>query len=200
MTRSTETMTQPSAYLLKRLVRLCFLPSVLVAVGGIAMPQSTPPTQSEVQAVYLYNFAKFVRWPQESKHDALTICIVGDKIYSDTLTRVVAGEHIEGHPLAVRFIEQPADEAGCDILFIGLAAKEHLTSLLANAINKPMLTVSDIPGFVGQGGMIQFLLIDNRVRFSVDIRAVQRSGIDLSSELLKVAAKVSGNTTGGPKP
>ena len=170
----------------------------LVALSGDAQPQPAPPTQYDVEAVYLYNFAKFVRWPLGTQRDAMTVCVAGQKVYSDTLTRIVAGERIDERPLSVRSVERPEEMAGCDILFIGLSAKNRLDSLLAPTANKPILTVSDIPGFLDKGGMIQFVVSDSRVRFAVDLRPVQGSGISLSSELLKVAVKVSGNPPGGP--
>ncbi len=62
---------------------------------------------------------------------------------------------------------------------------------------KPILTVSSMPGFLQHGGMIQFLQIDNRVRFSVNLSPAQESGLELSSELLKVAVQVQPKTPQG---
>jgi hypothetical protein len=75
-----------------------------------------------------------------------------------------------------------------------------MDALLAASAGKPVLTVSDIPGFLDRGGMIQFLVQDNRVRFSVNLRPVARSSISLSSELLKVAVAVNGRSSGGGAP
>jgi hypothetical protein len=157
-------------------------------------------SQYDVEAVYLYNFAKFVRWPANVQQQTLDICIAGRREYTDTLTRIVAGEKIGGRPLATRTVLKPEDEAGCDILFLGATDKAHFDSLLAAAAGKPVLTVSDTPGFLERGGMIQFQTIGNRVRFSVDLRPVARSGLELSSELLKVAVSVSGQTPAGGTP
>jgi len=160
--------------------------------------QPAKPSQSEVQAVYLFDFAKFVRWPAELPAGSLDICIAGQPAYVDSLKKIVAGESIDGHPLGVRLLQHPGDEAGCDVLFIGAAAKERLDSLIAATASKPVLTVSDIPGFLDRGGMIQFVLIENRVRFSVDLGPVTRGGISLSSELLKVAVHVKPSGGGAP--
>ena len=158
---------------------------------------SAGPSLIDVQSVYLFDFAKFVRWPEGADHGALTICVAGPKGYTDTLTRLVKGEQINSRPLAVRAVQTPEDEAGCDIVFIEDAAKDHLDDLLAATEGKAVLTVSDVPGFLDRGGMIQFLMIDKRVRFSVDLRPAVHSGIGLSSELLKVAVNVSGKGSNG---
>jgi len=165
-------------------------------VAREAHAQAPGPSLVDVQAVYLFDFAKFVRWP-EADHGALTICVAGPKVYTDTLTRLVKGEQINSRPLAVRAVQTPEDEADCAIVFIENAAKDHTDGLLAATAGKPVLTVSDIPGFLDHGGMIQFLVIDKRVRFSVDLRPAVHSGIGLSSELLKVAVNVSGKDASG---
>jgi hypothetical protein len=162
-----------------------------------AHAQAPPLSQYDVQAVYLFDFAKFVRWPAGTEHETITICVSGVKTYTDILTKVIAGEQIEGRPLAVRAVQNPEDIAGCNIVFIGVAARDRLDSLLAATAGKPILTVSDVPGFLDRGGMIQFQIIANRVRFSVDLRPVARSGISLNSELLKVAVSVNGKPIGG---
>ena len=186
----------PSNHSLRKLA-LALLTAATLNLPALA--QSPKPSQSDVQAVYLYNFAKFVRWPAVTPPSPIDICIAGQKIYVDTLAKTVAGEQIDTRPLTVRAVERPEDEAGCSILFIGVSVKDRLDALLAATAGKPIVTVSDIPGFLDRGGMIQFLLIDNRVRFSVNLDPVNRSQITLSSELLKVAVKVNGKPSGGTR-
>jgi len=164
---------------------------------GQSQAQTSAPSQFDVEAVYLYNFAKFVRWPPGGPGHALDVCVAGQRVYLDKLNQVVAGERIDERPLAVRAIQRPEDEAGCDILFIDATAKERLDSLLAAAADKPVLTVSDLPDFLDRGGMIQFILVNSRIRFSVDLRPTTHNGITLSSELLKVAVAVNGQPVGG---
>ena len=179
--------------------RLLLLGAWLLAVTASreSLAQPAAPTLDDVQAVYLFDFAKFVRWPAASEHETISICIAGQQVFADTLSRIVAGERVDSHTLSVRLVQQPQDEAACDILFIGSAAEGRLDSLLAATNGKSVLTVSDVPGFLDRGGMIQFLVVGNRVRFSVNLRPVGRSGISLSSELLKVAVAVKGSAAAG---
>jgi hypothetical protein len=78
--------------------------------------QPSGASQSDVEAVYLYNFAKFVRWPAKSPDATVQICVAAQKVFVDGLTKVVAGEQIETRPLTVRTVQRPEDEATCDIL------------------------------------------------------------------------------------
>ena len=172
---------------------LCTALLVAGSICGVSSAQTGSPTQNDVEAVYLYNFAKFVRWPGGPEGQGpFTICVAGDKTYLDRLTKIVAGESLDTRPYATRLIKTAEDESGCSIIFISEVAKDRVDSMLKYAADKPMLTVSDAPDFLSRGGMIQFLVINKRVRFSVNLRPVEHSGIFLSSELLKVALTVNG--------
>jgi hypothetical protein len=153
---------------------------------GSAQTSRSPNYQA--QAVYLYNLAKFVRWP-EGQHNAVTVCVAGPEAYLNALKQVAISEE-DAEPFQVRAVEHTEQTAGCDILFI--ESKEHTDEWLTACIGKPELTVSDLPDFLDRGGMIQLTPAEDRVRFAVDLRPVSNSGLSLSSELLKVATTIRG--------
>lgn len=184
---------------LRRLVPLAALAFFFAAAQPI-LPQAPKPSQDEVEAVYLYDFARFVRWPPAGPGANLELCVAAPASYSDALSRIVQGERVNGRAAVVHSIRRPAEEAGCDILFIDRSMKDSLNGLLDESRGKPVLTVSDSPGFLDRGGMIQFLLVNDRVRFAVNMFQATQSGISLSSELLKVAVSVEGEPSGGGQP
>jgi len=153
------------------------------------------PSVVDVQSVYLFDFVKFLRWPAGGERQAITLCVAGPTGYADKLKQVVEGEKVDGHGLGVRQVLRPDGVPGCDVLFLSATLKDKLDPMLAASVGKPTLTVSDSPSFLDRGGMIQFTTIADRVRFAVDLDSVGKSGLGLSSELLKVAVKVRGATT-----
>lgn len=150
--------------------------------------QASRPPDYQAQAVYLYNLAKFVRWP-EAQHDSVTVCVAGPEGYLNALKQVAVNEE-DAEPFEVRGVERTEQASGCDILLI--ESKEHTDEWLAACDGKPELTVSDQSDFLDRGGMIQLTPAEDRVRFSVDLRPVTNSGLSLSSELLKVATTIRG--------
>ncbi len=152
----------------------------------------TKPTQYEVEAAYLFNFGKFVVWPGTSHaaHAPFLICVLGDDPFGPVLDRTIAGETVGGRPVQDKRIARPQDATGCSILYISSSESGRLSNILPAIHEAPVLTVSDIPDFVQQGGMIQFVLRDGRVRFEVNLSTTQRNGLAMSSELLKVAVHV----------
>ncbi len=156
------------------------------------------PSQEDVEAAYLYNFGKFVRWPQVAAQGPLTICVAGRDSMSQEIARLVTGETIDGRPLVVRSPDSAERVDGCSILFIGAPQSDRVADFLSAASGKPVLTVGDTPDFLVRGGMIQFVLVEDHVRFSVNLAAATHSNLQLSSELLKVALAVQGQPgTGG---
>jgi hypothetical protein len=172
----------------------CLLLSIFSAPAEATVSQ---PSQSDVEAVYLFDFGKFIRWPAGSDQGPMSICVAGAPSFSTGLEKVVANENISGRPLEVRRISRTEDESGCAILFIDTTQREHADELLQAVAGKPTLTVGDVPDFLSHGGMIQFQLVAKRVRFSVNLDAVNRSHLAISSELLKVAIRVKSHTPEG---
>lgn len=154
--------------------------------------QQPKPQEYQVKAVYLYNFGRFIVWPTSPVDQApFTICILGRDPFGATLDATLAGESIGNRKLLARRITSTLDATSCQILFISSSEESNLREILS-AVNKPgILTVSDLPGFTDRGGMIQFVLQDDKVRFQVNLGAAEKSGLMLSSQLLKVAVNVS---------
>jgi len=164
---------------------------VLLLALPYAAAQDNKPTQYDVEAVYLYNFAKFVTWPQTGpQRGPFTICVFGEDPIAPILDRTIAGETLDGRPVVDRKVSTLEQLPACSILYISASQAKQVGRVLAVVQGLPVLTVSDMPGFLAGGGIIQFVLLDNRVRFEVNLQPTQRDGLALSSELLKVALNV----------
>jgi hypothetical protein len=186
----------------------CVLPPWFLAVvlawmliDAPCLPAQSPkPTDYDVKAVYLYNFGRFVEWPTSgiaAKDDSFNICVLGQDPFGPALDATLAGETIDGKSVVARRISSPEESGNCRIVFMS-AGEEGRMNKIIDALNKEgVLTVSDMPQFSQHGGMIQFVLEEKKVRFEVNLTAVQRAGLTLSSELLKVATAVRRNSSSG---
>jgi hypothetical protein len=154
-------------------------------------------TEAEVEAVYLYNFAKFIRWPQAAASQSISLCVVKDEPLASALQRIVAGEVVDGRNLRAKSLSDVSEGTDCNILLLGPPEDLHVREDLAVLHHAPVVTVSNDVGFLQQGGMIQFAMIGGAVRFSVNLDAARRAGVTLSSQLLKVALTVKGSAQAG---
>jgi hypothetical protein len=179
-----------------RYATVCAAVSTTFGWAPFVRSQKTSPTEYQVKAAYLYNFGKFVAWPdrgESEKGEPFIICVLGDDPFGSVLDAAVTGATISGKGVAAKRIAKPQEIDGCRILFISSSESAHLAEILGAMDKANVLTVSDIPLFSRRGGMIQFVLDGSRVRFEVNLSNAEGAGLNLSSELLKVAVRVTRN-------
>jgi len=166
--------------------------TAIVAMACGLHGQTPKPTEYEVEAAYLSNFGRFVEWPPRagSANDPFYVCVLGQDVFGPLLDAALKGEAIGGAPMVARRLSGVEEAAGCRILFINASKDSQLVAALTALGKSNILTVSDVPAFTRRGGMIQFVLEGNRVRFEINLAAAQRAGLTLSSELLKVAVAI----------
>jgi YfiR/HmsC-like len=165
--------------------------ALFVASGLLA--QQPKPNEYQVKATYLYNFGRFVKWPDTvpaGKGDSFPVCVLGRDPFGSILDSTLAGETLDDKPVVLRRISQPQGAAECRILFISSTEEKRLKDILGALDESGVLTVSDMPGFTRRGGMIQFVLEGDKVRFEINLDSAESAKLVLSSELLKVAASV----------
>jgi hypothetical protein len=185
----------------KPIARLCWRLAAVV-VGCLAVASSAQPpelTPLDVEAAYLYNFGKFVRWPADAgtTSEPFSLCILGDDEFAKAVERLTSGENIQGRAIVVRRPASIEFADQCQIVFLGGAEAPRLAKDIQGMQGRSALTVSALPEFLKRGGMIQFMLQSKRVRFSVNLPAAQQAKLSLSSELLKVAINVIAGSAGG---
>lgn len=172
------------------LVHFLFLACFLA--GPRAAAQDALP-EYQVKAAYLFNFFKFVEWPEGSCGDPtapVVIGVVGEDPFGSTLAVVIAGKTVQGRELTVRKYRAGEDLRGAHILFIGASEKKRLPAILLSLRGSCVLTVSDLDGFLGEGGMIQFVNENDRIRFAINLSATTQAKLKMSSKLLSLAKVV----------
>jgi hypothetical protein len=176
----------------RRILRLL---GVVMLLLSATRAQSPSASEYQVKAAFLYNFAKFVEWPASSFSGAaapLRICVYGQDPFGPALRDIANDKSINGRKLEVDQAVDLPHARICHILFIASSEKTAVKQILEGVRGAGVLTVADSKGFVGQGGMINFVLEDDRVKFEVSPAAAERAGLKISSKLLSVAKLVVG--------
>jgi hypothetical protein len=152
------------------------------------------PTEYQLKAVFLFNFAQFAEWPEAAfaaPDSPLIIGILGKDPFGAALDQTVQGETLNGHPLVVRRYSRLDEIPTCHILFVNLPERESVDSVLGRLQQRPILTVSDGDRFTSRGGMIQFVMDRKRIRLRVNLDAANAAHVKLSSKLLRSAEIVT---------
>lgn len=155
----------------------------------------TRPSQYDVEAAYLLDFGKFTQLStgsQALRRATFDICIVGRDTIGPTIDKLAANDTVDGRAVRVLHGIGASQARTCAIALIGTHAGEAIREDLDILANADVLTVGDSPEFLNNGGMIQFVIQNNHVRFAVNLNAVRKAHLVLSSQLLRVALYVKG--------
>lgn len=177
------------------------IPTILANVGLMVITLSfagftTAPPQkraasdeTEVKAVFLFNFAQFVEWPASKlpPDSSIVIGVLGKDPFGNYLDETVQNEIVNGHPLKIERYNNIRQVGNCHILFINPSRYIRVDNVLRTLKGKNILTVSDAAGFSKEGGMIHFINEKNRIKLSVNLNSVKESEISISSKLLSLA-------------
>ena len=179
-------------------LRLAWLGTLVIALGLQApspvQAQERPGAkldvrrdESQVKAAFLYKFTGYVEWPEGAFASAdapLNIGVIGADALAAELEQVVAGRKANDRPVLVRRLKPEDSLKGLQIVFIGQSTPPHLRPWPG------LLVVTESEGALAQGSVINFVLVERRVRFEISLDAAEKNGLRLSSRLLAVAEKV----------
>ena len=178
------------------LAPVLFLLSLAFLVFGVwdGRAQATP-SEYQVKAAYLFNFLKFVKFPEDSFADPIApivIGVMGEDPFGNALPQVVIGKTAQGRDLVIRNYRFGEDLRGAHILFISSSERKRIPAILSSLRGTSVLTVADCDGFVEAGGMIQFLSENARVHFAINVEATRKGRLAVSSKLLSLAKVIGG--------
>ncbi|MBN2138971.1 MAG: YfiR family protein [Sedimentisphaerales bacterium] len=186
--------------------------AVIALICAAAAAHAEPDSQQEYQikAAFLYNFLKFVDWPEDEKADAnnpIILAILGkdpfEKAFDPVKDKLVKGRKVVvkrlssiaelkklGETAKARIDKQIDAPKKCNLLFVCRSEKDALKDILKAVAHQPVLTVSDIDGFIETGGIINFVTDEQKVRFEVSTAAAKNAKLKVRSQLLRLAKKV----------
>lgn len=169
----------------------CLLAVLLLSVASLVVADEVQTTEYRVKTAFLYNFSRFVTWPQAAllDHTEFSFCVIGKDPFGTQLDKLTA-KTVHDKSLVVTRLSSLAMIDRCHLLYIGENTEPGDVLLLLR--EKPVLTVSDTADFVEQGGIIQFVLVDNKVGFRINVDAANTAGLSISSKLLSLAISVTG--------
>jgi hypothetical protein len=173
-----------------RNVAVAFL-GMMFLLNTVAKAQDA--SEYQVKAAFLYNFAKFVEWPGNAgaNPDApVVIGVLGRDPFGREIDRAVEGKTVNGRRLMIKRFSSLEAYEYCHILFISSSERNNLPQIIAAVRNSSVLTVSETDRFAHIGGIINFVTIENRIRFEINQAAAERAGLKISSKLLSLGRVV----------
>ncbi len=182
------------------LLRALHISALAVLLAAVVWSPCSGQTDAElaeyqIKAAFLYRFGNYIEWPQEAfarTDSALVIGVLGADFVADELARTVGGRNVSGRPITVRKLRRGDAVAGVHMLFIGRSEDARLPDLLAATKGRAVLTVTESDPTSTPSSVINFIVIDDKVRFDITLEPADQGNLKISSRLLAVARKVIG--------
>ncbi|MFZ0035271.1 MAG: YfiR family protein [Sedimentisphaerales bacterium] len=190
-----------------KVYNLIVLVSVLlvVAIAMGAQTDSEASREYQVKAAFLYNFIKFVDWPGEETSDSnepIIIGIIGKDPFGDAF-EPVKDKPVRGRKVIIKSfkgleeLEKSSEKQSqietigkCHMLFVCSSEKEKLGEIINLTKDHSVLTVSDMQGFLESGGIVNFVIDENKVGFEINNAAARHAKLQVRSQLLRLAKRV----------
>jgi hypothetical protein len=173
--------------------------AIAASSGGAETPDGPAPASAaakeyQVKAAFLYNFTKFIEWPPRSfsgPEDPIVIGVLGDGPFAAELEQVVMNRNVNGRGLVVKPVVSVAEAQSVDVLFVS-EAQEYMFGEIAPVIaHNPILTIGESRAYAHSGGIINFVLDNDKVRFEINMEAAERAGLKVSAQLQKLARAIT---------
>jgi len=201
---SSARLLRARGILILSVLAMCgFFPQTVSAQKKAAQPEIK---KEQIEAAFIYNFAKFVDWPAASFTNSTSpyvIGVLGTNTFVSALESTVGKQQINGRKIEIHLVAAPDDIGVCHILFISTgekleaADKVRLKDTFAKIRGRSILTVGEAgrenEGFAGCGGIVNFYTIGDKVRFEINPDAAERADLKISSKLLNLAQIVREN-------
>lgn len=158
---------------------------------GQAGASAADSAELQLKAAFIYRIAQFTDWPGNAlaRGDTLALCVVGEDTFGPALEGI-EGFSVHQRPIRIRRLTDLHQLNQCHVAFIGPMRPEQASLAIKRSRQFNVLSVSDAKGFAIDGGMIQFVIANNRIQFEINHAAAQQAGLKLSSQLLKLARAV----------
>lgn len=171
------------------LARIISALAVFLLLFSVLSISPSSPSEDEIKAAFVYNFAKFIEWPDMAEKQAIRVGYFGDKPLSGNLALLV-NRKVKDLGITVFPVDNAEEIVSADIIFIPGSEEKRNSEIIKLVSELPVLLVSDAPDFVRNGGTIGLKIAGNRLRFDVNLKSANVKGLKISSQLLSLAMEV----------
>ena len=158
---------------------------LFASIAGTAMAQNGEE-ESILKAAFIYNFTRYIDWGTDTEENEFIIGIIGSSVIDNPITQLARTNTVKNKRISIRHFNRLEDISYCQILFIPQKCPFPLQSVL-DKTGKGMLTISEEPGMARLGTAFNFILVNDKLKFEANLKAIYSAGLKAGSQLLKLA-------------
>lgn len=173
----------------RRLVAWLGASGLVTLLAGVPAAHAETASEAQLRAAYLVNFLKYVEWPGGGAR--ATICLFGQDGLATSLA-AYEGRIVQGREIRIRRVSQPEQLSDCQEVFVSAADEDRYPALLREAGRTSVLTIGEHVRFIERGGGVALVRVDNRLVFDLNLTTINRAGLKVSPQMLRLARDVQG--------
>lgn len=162
-----------------------FLCVALCATLIPAFAQERPT--HEIHSAMLYNFIKYVQWPNETEPGEFIVGVIGDDDVFKTLQSWYHGKPKGTKKYVIKKLASPADATDCQVVYVGKSKSRDFDEIKTSITGKSVLTITDGNGLGQKGSCINFKVINGKLKFELNQGVVNTANLKVSSQLTSMA-------------
>lgn len=147
-------------------------------------------TDYKFHTVFIYNFTKYIKWPDEAPTNSFVIGVLGKSGITEPLREMAATKTVNGKPIEIKIFNNVDDLKDCHMIFVPTDRSKDMAALRNKLSSQPTLIISEKAGLAQQGSAINFILSEGRWKFEVNQAITEQHKLKISQELVKFAVKV----------
>jgi hypothetical protein len=164
---------------------------LMLLLAAVICYGQTEAEESNLKAAFIYNFTRFVEWEPSEIATEFIIGVVGTSGVDGALEEISKTRTVNSKKIVIKHFEKLEDVDKCNVLFIPKNVKIPLHEFLVKTENKGVLVVSEKQGYASKGASINFVIVDKKLKFEANTKAISSAGLKVSAQLLKLAIIVN---------
>lgn len=160
---------------------------VMISLLGLASVFAQDRPTHEIHAAMLYNFIKYVQWPDEGSGGDFVVGVIGEDNVYNTLKSWYDGKPKGSKKYVIKKLASASDASSCHVVYIGKAKSRDLDDVVSSTAGKSVLTITDGNGLAEKGSCINFKVVNGRLKFELNQGTVASSNLKVSGQLSSMA-------------
>ena len=160
---------------------------MFLLVFPLVWPSLAGDAEDELKSATVLSFLRYSTWPQPARAGELfTVGVVGRPTFAKALAGLLEGKQVNGRAVRLMELKPGSDPRCCQIIYFATDRKSDIEPALQAVGASHSLTIGEADRFLDYGGTVNLQLIDGHMAFEVNMDALERSGVDISSKLLRL--------------
>jgi hypothetical protein len=177
--------------MIKRMLIAFLIGIILVGNTSFISPVQNDSQEYILKAAFLYRFTDYINWGNETDLQNFTIAVLGESGITEPLNEIARDKKIKDKSMYVKECQDLNNIGSCQILFVSRNYSPGIQDVISKIGDKPILIVAEQKDACEKGAYINFVIVENKLKFEINLKAATRAGFQISSQLLQHAILVN---------